>query len=119
MRTTRTSESNFAQHPAVLTSDNCEVPALTLTPSQPLILMPRDDGRFEVALVRAPLENTLSVKEVMQALGYRNATSFMQMARREKLPFFKINLSVYRFPVAGVNDWLRRRSNSHRRGVGG
>jgi len=69
-----------------------------------------DGGGFTVAPARALLETALSVKEVMEALGYRNATSFMQMARRENLPIFKINSSVYRFPVAGVNDWLRRRS---------
>lgn len=110
MLTTRPSNSTFAPQPPVLLGDDCEVPAIKLTPSQPLIVMPRDDGGFEVAHVRAPLENTLSIREVMTALGYSNATSFMVMARRENLPFFKINSSVYRFPISGVNDWLRHRS---------
>ena len=109
MSITRNSESSFEPHPlAVLAGDDCAVP--TLTPSQPLIMTRVDGGGFTVAPARALLETALSVKEVMEALGYRNATSFMQMARRENLPFFKINSSVYRFPVAGVNDWLRRRS---------
>lgn len=48
----------------------------------------------------------------MEALGYGNAQSFMVMARRENLPFFKINSSVYRFPISGLNDWLRCRSTT-------
>lgn len=112
MSTTRPSGSNFAPQPPVLIGDGCDVPAPTLTPSQPLIVKPRDDGGFEVARVRTPLESTLSVREVMEALGYGNAQSFMVMARRENLPFFKINSSVYRFPISGLNDWLRCRSTT-------
>ena len=51
----------------------------------------------------------------METLGYGNATSFMVMDRRENMPFFKINSSVHRFPIWGVNDWLRRRSTVSRK----
>jgi len=109
MSTTRTVDSSFAPHPlGVIFGVNCDVPALT--PSQPLILTPVEGGGFDVAPLRSAIEHTLSIKEVMETLGYSNATSFMVMARRENLPFFKINSSVYRFPISGVNDWLRRHS---------
>ena len=53
----------------------------------------------------------LSSTEVMQRLGYNDRGSFWQLVYREGIPHVRLNSRVIKFPAAGLDDWLNRRSS--------
>lgn len=53
----------------------------------------------------------LSSNVVMAMLGYKDRGSFWQAVYREGIPHVRINARVIRFPVDGLDGWLRKRSS--------
>ena len=48
---------------------------------------------------------------VMARLGYKDRGSFWQLVYREGIPHVRLNQRVIKFPSAGLEEWLRRRSS--------
>jgi len=54
--------------------------------------------------------------EVMSLLHYTNRASFWEAAKKEGIPFFKINKRRILFCRRAVENWLQSRSSNNRKG---
>lgn len=58
-------------------------------------------------------EQLLTSSAVMARLGYKDRGSFWQLVYREGIPHVRLNRRVIRFPSAGLEAWLQRRSSEY------
>lgn len=67
---------------------------------------------FERLLHSRRDDQMISSKQVMDRLGYKDRGSFWELVHSQSIPHIRLNARVIKFPVAALNDWLRRRSSS-------
>lgn len=54
----------------------------------------------------------LSSTEVMRILNYKDRGSFWCLVYTQGIPYVRINARTIKFPKAGLDDWIRRRSSA-------